>query len=166
MSRRAPRSAGGIFLTDRASNPLANIFPLSSDSAHTPSVHRSWPIAEIRRIARRSSSEVAFENAKSHLCSKWRSGFLNTGSVHPFQSINFSAARGLKPKARAVETSRVIWLVLPYFPCWANNILRKRVCELVSKWHQDIAPILRSNWTIRISWKNQNRNLLDVLRSI
>ena len=145
--------------------PTSQHLPLACDSGHAPPIHSSWPKAEILRMSKRSSSEIAFLRAKDHLCGRWQSGFLDPSIIDNAKSITFSALRGLKPKAR-MQSSRVLWLVLPYFPCWFHRDLFRHVADVVSKYHTDVASVLRSDWSLRISWKNISRNLFTLLRSI
>ena len=51
--------------------PTSQHLPLASDSGHAPTVHSSWPKAEMGRISKRSSCEVAFKHARNHLCNRW-----------------------------------------------------------------------------------------------
>ena len=61
--------------------PTSQHLPLAGDSGHAPPIHRSWPKAEILRMSKRSSSEIAFLCAKDHLCNRWQSGFLESSIV-------------------------------------------------------------------------------------
>ena len=145
--------------------PTSQHLPLASDSGHAPTIHRSWPKAEICRLSRRSTSESAFVSAREKLCSKWQASFLNSEIVSVAHSINFSAARGRKPVTRAGPV-RSIWLVIPYVPCYFSNVLFERIDFLNKRWHENMSAIVGSSCVLRIAWKNSSRNILDLLRSV
>ena len=144
--------------------PTSQHIPLSQDSGHSPAVHRSWPKAEIGRIARRSSSEVAFNKAKNQLCDRWQSNFMDSTVVTHLRTISFSDTRCCKPATR--DGCRHVWLVLPYNPCWCHSELFNIITSLESKWQSDVACVFRSMWRLRIRWKHSARNLLSCHRAI
>ena len=50
--------------------PTGQRIPLQPQSAHSPTVHRSWPLAELARIANNSVKEREFKEAAAAFINK------------------------------------------------------------------------------------------------
>ena len=45
-----------------------------------------------------------------------------------------------------------------------NNIKHIDTIGLASKWQADIAGVFRSAWQIKVSWQNDARNIMQLVR--
>ena len=143
--------------------PTSQHLPLCQDSGHAPFVHRSWPRAEMARLAGRSTSQTAFETARAILLEKWSKGYISESVITEAFRESFSSLRCRKAK-RTKDQLLTFWLVLPFHPAWFRSNIRSMLAELTSKWQADIASVFGCAWTIQVSWQNQARNITKLVR--
>lgn len=112
-----PCVGGRRFIIEPIVKPLGMC--LHPASCHHPSTHCSWPLAYIASLAARSSTMIAFQNAKSQFLNKLvRSGF-------PFELVdaistytNFTKVGIITPRPRELQPTTVTRIVVPYHPVW------------------------------------------------
>ncbi len=146
--------------------PTARHVPLASSSYHHPAIHRSWPVAEIQRMARRCdgiSSRRNFQQAKLdrfkwflldpsvlEACKAWKA---RTGSL-----VAQHARKVVDPELLP-KTCR---LVLPY---------RKELCSLPGElqllwkqWQASFTGETGLTLDLRISWSKGGSPLASILK--
>ena len=133
--------------------------PLSAASGHTPATHQTWPVGELKRLARRSSSSVFFEKAKEGFIQKMQYFFAHESVISRLQSTNpFTFRPQRLPKEREV------WLVLPYHPVICMSGFGKSLGILTERWKHVLAELRQP--TVRLGWKNHAQCILAHIRRI
>eukprot|EP00929_Paragymnodinium_shiwhaense_P065148 TRINITY_DN32696_c0_g1_i1.p1 TRINITY_DN32696_c0_g1~~TRINITY_DN32696_c0_g1_i1.p1 ORF type:complete len:261 (-),score=3.42 TRINITY_DN32696_c0_g1_i1:162-944(-) len=152
-----------------------NSVPLSFLSSHAPGVH-SWPMSEVRRVAKLSSTVEDFEHARSTLC--WR--FSN--SLFPIEfvqrmfaynpwhevrrgrrtlsSITKADSSALDSSPTEVASRFTVTLVLPYHPVLYSAHVQRFVERFVEQ-HSQI--LLGRDVKIRVAWRNDARPVILLL---
>ena len=143
--------------------PTSQHLLLCQDSGHAPFVHRSWPRAEIARLAGRSTSQTGFEIARARLIEKWSNGPISERIIVESLRESFSSLRCRRSKQTRDQVI-TFWLVLPFHPAWFRSNIRSTLAELTSKWQADIASVFGCAWSIQVSWQNQARNIIQLVR--
>ena len=144
--------------------PTTRHIPLRHHNSHAPSVHRSWPIAEIVRMRSLSLHDSDFEYFKSleiqrfrqfnlspqvvEMCAAW------VPPIHSTIASKFSIAR---------SRPRVFRVVLPYHVHIGVDI--QSVCrEVETAWNQLLSNIMPCEFSVRCSFRNSGVPLHIALR--
>ena len=122
---------------------------LDSSSAHTPSVHRSWPRMMMSRLQSRCLN-FPIHAARLALVNHW------VQSGMPWEIANAHMVKVERPKPRLRRWGRkpFAWCVLPYHSVWFNSL--RSALRVVNK-DSDLLSMAYAGWTslqIRISWSN------------
>ena len=139
--------------------PTAISVPLSHLSAHPYSVHRSWPLGEIRRVGILSSTSGAVKFAKQQLLDRWRE-FGMPASI-------LEAASSEKPsnRNRSEKVSRrIIWIVLDHHPVLSVCKIKSCIDEVCDTFRSIIEPEFELP-LFQIAWKGSLKPLWLCLRN-
>jgi hypothetical protein len=123
---------------------------LAPSSAHPPSVHRAWPLAELGRMYARSSSMLNYASAKKHIIMKFACAMLDPKLVEELQDWE------PRPKARVVK-GRTQWIVCKYHPCVAK-ILNSALNQYKFKW---LELGYKPPFEFKICWSRAGKNLAE-----
>ena len=132
--------------------------PLSSDSAHRESIHRSWPQGQLLRLCRRSSSRKHYEVAKTIFLAKLKQFFFN-----PMYLVELAAWVPCNSHSSKTHDPESIWLVLPYHVGIRTGAITRALSVAVEKWHHTFLQ-LGFRVVPQISWRNSTPNLLALTR--
>ena len=138
--------------------PTAVGVPLHHSSAHPPTVHKSWPISEVSRVYKLSSTAEQFLLAKKELLSRWRAFYMRPEIL--------ASADAWKP-SRAIRrdgaTNKVIRLVLDFHPAVFFSCIQAVVDRNVALFRNEIDSSYV--WPeFQIAWKGSLKPLWLVLR--
>ena len=136
------------------SKPSNQAILLGCDSQHAPHVHQSWPCGEVRRLARRSSTEFGFRLARNSLLAKFRCSNISSSALQAAALITY--LDGIAAKKRKVRDGSK-WCVLPYHPVFARACLGTIMTKHMLDWWPEIAcqfPTISSVSSFRVSWRN------------
>jgi hypothetical protein len=164
FSVRKPKAGSGVVSFQPYVKSTARHIPLGSDSYHSWSTHRSWPLAECQRMFRRSSSQAigrAWQESKvNHFrrfmldpevvlkCSRWR--------PTPKSEIG---QKFLLDRAR--ECAKTIWLILPF-----RKELRKlqsSLSRLTLEWADHLKGESKVHLIPRVCWSSGGTCLKSLL---
>jgi len=130
--------------------------PLTPNSSHPKTVHRSWPMAEIMRYRKRCSGYFDFRRAKRR--------FLETLVYHNFDNDLYEKVRNINPlipkKRQADSGKNKLYWILPYHPALERSGLRRLIDHVIEKWTINEMDHVQ----ICIAWKNSMTNLTSMLR--
>jgi hypothetical protein len=137
-----------------------NNHPLCPSSCHVPHVHKSWPVAQIKRLGRLSTLDSDALQTKEIYISKFTDHFASDDIIQLLRSTSVSRG-GHGP--REPKRPPTIWLVLGYHP-----VLYNFINKTVAKINLDCAlrEISRRAWgdgfanddnvfNLRVGWKNK-----------
>ena len=146
-------AASGKFSWCPHFKPTGQRVHLNGTSAHQPTTHASWPIAEVRRIHERSSCVRSFELARSHLVCTFKNAFMDPEIVS--KAVNWKPP----PPIRNLEDKpKILWIPVPYHPlCCAR--LGKALSSVCNKWKEagiDTVP--------RFAFKKSAANLAETVK--
>ena len=123
-------------------------------SFHAPSVHRSWPIAEMERVGRRSSSYRFFLKDRAEHVRLFRDSFL-----HPdICSVCAVFAPHKHQHQKVVKQGRTTRLVLPYHPALTG--LGGVLAREFDRWSGILLHFDLGNVTI--AWSNACKNVVQI----
>jgi len=134
--------------------PTSNWRPLSADSMHHPSIHKSWPSAQVKRITS-LCTDPSSRNVHLH---QFFCKLENAGCIIP-KANN----RPLPLAAPAKFVSR--YLVLPYSYMVEGLALNRGLENVRARWH---AVAHRCGFELpqtRVSWKLGGTHLINILKA-
>ena len=145
--------------------PSSLATPLCFTSSHPPSIHRSWPIGMLKRIAALSSTRRTTTEAM-HVFHHW----LTTCCPHHIalrdvadHLANFTTRHG--NSSRPMRCSSISWLVLPFKYQWTRAglipFLKLQSAKLRRLAAEEGWQCMPSD--IRISWSLGHNNLRQIL---
>ena len=134
----------------------ARHIPLASDSYHPWSVHRSWPVSEVRRMFRRSSdartglawSQSKVNNFKHYLLEE---SVLAACRLEQARTSSTVAERFLQTvRPDTVPCGRLVRLILPYRA--ELRSLSRSVSELLGDWNRLLTNAVGMTVRVQICW--------------
>ena len=148
--------------------------PLGRDSAHPPGVH-SWPIAEMRRLARNSSASSSFLAAKERLLERLEFKGLDAAALsaaqasdpfHEWRRGSQIARRSLLPLGSAAKALNHR-MVLNAHPLWLRANFPGAVGRAWSRWGATLIGdgLLPAEIAFGIAWSNPGAPLLLRVRA-
>lgn len=157
---KGPRFKATGFLDVRPFlKPTDQKLPLSSVSFHSPSVHWSWPRAEILRIRGRASSPNSFYSAKHQMISWLSRHGVDPAVVERAAKVNFESPP--LSVARVPEYGTTFWLRLPYHRLVHSSGIRRILRDTLEKWRPVVGSLLGScGFTVRVAWLQSGPNML------
>ena len=117
--------------------------PLACNSHHHPSVHFSWPVAEIIRCAKRSSNYLVFIEGRNRLLRRFQASNVHSGALERARSLPYQFIR-LRNHARKAESGFVFRLILPFHGNLRIGNVIHFMSNLASRWNIVLVPILRA----------------------
>ena len=142
--------------------PTSQKIPLSPNSWHAPSVHGSWPIAEILRLRKRCSNGQEFKRAKDNMLLYFSRGGLQTSTLEACAQIPF--IRPLQPYLDAMRNDDAIardalvgWPV-KFHPLWCASGTRRILRQSQHEWQSTLVQKGMTS-TIKICWRNGGPHL-------
>jgi hypothetical protein len=114
--------------------PTLNKFPLLQHSAHAPSVHLSWPAAELRRIARNSSTNAIFLDAKRTFLSYLLDGGIHEDLISQLRSTNQYLLCKSSLMSADAQLASITRIVVPYHPALRGAGLLSAIKCVHAKW--------------------------------
>ena len=122
---------------------------LDTASGHAPSVHKSWPLMMMNRLASRCLN-VSIHEMQLRLVDHWVLGGMPRDRALAFMA---AASRRRRPRLQNSKQHLPVWCVLPYHPIWMKSLSRA-----IHKINLD-STLLRmacAEWdfTIKPSWSN------------
>lgn len=164
MTIRKVRSGPECFLRWRPFiKTTARHLPLHHDSLHHPSVHLSWPLAEMSRLHRLSSSSWEFESARCKKLDKWTHFFM-----HPqvLQSCRDWTPAPLCTKPAPIldpfMNTRTVRFILPYHP--GIRDLVGPVKSLFEVWSSRARSLHSFGINVALSWRSAGTPMHIVCR--
>lgn len=136
--------------------------PLHFESGQPMFVHKSWPKAEIARIASLSSNESIFEAAKSVMLYRFGENHMAKPLLDELSLFSFSASR---KSVRIGKNRQVSWLVLPYHAAVSGGRIGRLLKGLLDLWTPVLKPAV-GTLDIRLSLCNMYPNLSRKLKYI
>lgn len=138
---------------------LDNRTYIASDSFHSRSTLRFWPVAELGRLRRRSSTWHNYAEAKKkYLKMLLRSHTVSSCELKPFRS------------SRTIGTTcgkfNGLWLVLPYHPAIRTGRIKSILKRAHEMYFNELFQLFGSQTRTMISFENSRPNMAAVLRSI
>jgi len=139
--------------------------PLGTSSAHPAAVHRSWPVAEIARIRRLSSRQIAFEHYSARKKARWAEFF-----IRPVSPLSHREGGSLgTPGREDRDPSRCLRLVLRCHPSLTG--LQAKLNEVCAAWHHVLKFAVPQTSRLHkpavgIAWRAAARPLAMCLRSL
>ena len=150
--------------------PTARHVPLSDLSVHNSTIHKSWPVSEIRRMHKLSELESTFKEFKRAKIERFQKFFMRSDIIDscenwnpPVPCISFCRSEQLT-RGRDSNIARII---LPFHPSLAKGANASRAFL-----NLDIRKLLGPIWnkasdlSIQIAWSNCYKNLSSLLREI
>jgi hypothetical protein len=132
--------------------PTSQAVPLGGDSIHADSIHKSWPIAEIRRIAKRCSNYAFFHDEFTSTLERW--GRFNLSNAFGDLSLpcifNY---RTHENKTDGGASRKTFWLVLPYHRSFNAKAIHAFLKGLLLQWSHAMRGLV-GEFDIRISFKS------------
>ncbi len=111
ISRKLRDGAACKILRRPYVKPTARHLPLHHDSLHHPSVHISWPQAEMLRLYKPSSLCYDFERARDLKVARWAHDF-----THDRMLQQRSERQPSHKKVTQAAQHRTVRLIMPYHP--------------------------------------------------
>ena len=142
--------------------PSAQKRPLSTQSAHSPSVHRSWPKGQVTRIAKRSSTWLAYCRAKTCFVDTLKHFFIHESIIEDVIEFNPFSFRRPKPR----NTRDMKWIILPFHPDLARLGLAKIADEVCSQYKGLIEGLKMQMPGIGFGWSNTLPSLARQMQRI
>ena len=139
--------------------PTAQHVPLASNSNHHVSVHWSWPCAEVHRIARRSSSHVFFNHAKSSLLQKLGAHNIAEPILLKAGSLEFQNARFSGRNANGRDSKLIFRLVIPFVRSLHCGEVLKFLKDHCRLWSDTLGRVLNRVVEVRLVYKSAFPNL-------
>ena len=129
------------------------------DSNHARHVLRSWPIAEARRIARRSSNLFNFNAAKRLYVSQLRTQIPQS----ILTEVANTSYHGYG-KRRRVES---LWWVMPYNDALYSSGFAYHARKIFERWKPILCRFVgfRNIDGLRLAWRNTNPSLMRFMRN-
>ena len=138
--------------------------PLSQTSCHAPSVHRSWPVGEIRRMHARSLVPRHFKLARDAKVGRFQEFFMDSEIIRstvrwvpPIGDIS-SHVVALEPP----DPCRIVRLILPFSRKWSG--LAQKVAAIVSLWQSNLLSV-GLNVRVQVSYSSGGVPLWSLLRA-
>ena len=140
--------------------------PLQSSSCHSRAVHRSWPLAEIARVARHYMTESHYNVAKNFLVTKMTNHGLSSDVLQSVRQSNpYHEQRCASSIARSALTSTKkskLRLTLQYHPLVSCSRRQRKLNLLISSW-PELSKFLECR-TFQISWSKSGPAIGLLLR--
>ena len=146
--------------------PTSQRIYLDRTSGHAPGILESWPVAEAKRLARRSSHISDFIIARNLLIQKLRAIETSPSVVERILSVNFFSASQPAPR-RPLDSQlpRTIWWPVSFHPVLYRASLLATCRGVYSDWKNLIGPF-SDDFAIKIAWKNAGRNLETAVTTV
>ena len=132
---------------------------MNPDSAHSPSVHNSWPLAEAQRLRRNSSDAEIFDKALNTFKAKLHANNIPVQTLAKVSSL-FYTYRQQMPRRfyrRLLDRRRKVadaWLPMPFHEQWLTGKVAGAVRQYCNSYRatQCLVP-LHMNIQARVAWK-------------
>lgn len=158
------RSETGVRLAWRPFvKPSALHVPLSSTSMLANSIHKSWPVAEISRMYRRSLSKEHFEAARARMIAGFR-GFFLSGAIRRCEQWQAPCRSSIatEPARGAAPPSKIVRLILPFSPRLRG--LPTKLLRLHEQWNITFEQ-LSFSFSCSTVWCKGGKSLLEIARN-
>eukprot|EP00973_Karenia_brevis_P091679 12408629-Karenia_brevis.AAC.1 len=131
--------------------------PLTPTSNHHPNINKSWPVAEVRRIAQLSHSYQQFRADKLRFVNRLKYFFFPEEITRVVEDIDpFLGQR------RQRQRPACTWMVLPFSKVFACKQMYDAIRVVHERWHRILSHTgLISE--VHVSWRNAAPNLLKIL---
>ena len=140
--------------------PTAVHVPLHESSCHPASVHRSWPLSEIRRLKKRSVRRCDFVLAARKKVEKFQWHFM---SPKVLRQVLAAVENPSLPPPRLAETKRTARLIVDFNPSFVPfSAIVKRCAD---RW-SEVLSHLGLGIDIQVAFRSCNKPLLLQLRSL
>jgi len=139
--------------------PTSQKRPLSSASWHAPSVHMSWPLAELQRLARRASTHNHFIYAKKRFILYLKKFMINGNIIKKVEEHDPYSYKKQKYKP---QSSNPIRCIVAYHPC-IHKVLNRSIHEIKERWKSQMEPMFLD---LCISYKNYGKSIATHCRRI
>ena len=138
------------------SKPSKQFIPLALSSAHVPFVH-SWPVSQVLRLYRNSSSYSIFQHACAvfvrNLIASFHDGGIIAKVIQRSMSVSSKTSSSM-PVCKPVSDRPVLTFVLGYHPGFYNARLGCVVQSVLHDYDEDIQHLFGGDVLIRIAWAN------------
>ena len=96
---------------------------LDASSCHAPGVHKSWPTMMMQRIGARCFN-TSISDAQAELVSHWVQCGMPGEKANAFLAAANRRVRSLKLGRNSQNSSRTLWIALPFFPAWMKALVK------------------------------------------
>ena len=139
-----------------------------STSAHTPTVHLTWPAAQIGRLRSLASTPKIFNEAVTTFIGRFRDHHVKPQMVDYIRSICVKRPGERRCRDEHNANMRTVWIVVGYHPLIYGPLKR---CVNRANRDPDLQFLHKSVWNgmgvrIMISWSNRLRHITHQLQSI
>ena len=144
------------------SKPTHRPLPLQTHSHHNPSVH-NWPLGQVNRLWRNSSSWDIFQHARVSLFSRYAEQLLSKDMIDRCFKTDPRFSNHI---SRNNCGGRVFTLVLRFHPRLSPCKIQTLIDAAVRLYVDDLKHVFKCNVRIRVAWANDSANLVHKLRSV
>ena len=144
-----------LFFKERSS-----CLPLSPMSGHTPFVHESWRIAVLRSLARLSSTQEGFLEAKNEFIQRFRKFYSPVVLLRALENVQYTM-----PERRVRVEPNCIWLPVPYHPAYAKEASANiRAMSRAPEYNALYRSVFGVTQNVKLAWKNHFKPLHNRLQ--
>ena len=144
--------------------PTSRHLPLHHDSFHHPSVHLSWPSAEMLRLFRKSSRPFDFERARDLKLQRWAYFFMHPCILEKCRSWTPPPKASDKDRQPEDVRLRIARLILPFHP--GLRCLQKSLMSIAEVWNSRACLVHVLSIKIQVTWKSAGTPLHVVCRRL
>ena len=141
------------------------VTPLSCNSGHLSSLHRSWPLAYIRNLSYLATNVADFEKASRVIVHRFSRVGAPQFLVDMLLDHIYNSA-STETSSKAANDCMIMWVPLSFHPCWEaplrhaiNKINRDPLLVHLFREAFQMRPILK------LAWKRATRNLAEIVRN-
>ena len=138
--------------------------PLSHSSEHAPHVHGTWPVALLKSMCRKASTEHGEILVRNVLVGKFVGNLAHPTIVERIRTASFNAP---PRRTRGVHRCKTLWIVLPYHSLWYKDLMKStRIFSSSIEWRAMYSAAFGSECPdIRIAWRSAGQNVAQRLRN-
>jgi len=156
--------------------PTSQGLVLNHTSDHTPSIHLNWPMGEVKRFWRNSSSVQSFLHVRDRLVMRLKrynhpkNVIEAVKSFNPISRLQFTRATSTL-LAQAADAKRrepeKVWLVLPYHDVWLHGGVAGLIRSLNEDClMQELLAALEVHFKVGVAWKLASKPIQHDIVSI
>ena len=146
--------------------PSNRIVPLHSSSIHPWSVHKGWPLMEVRRVFSRSCDRSTFIQFARAKLNNWRRHFMDVDILRRATEMTRDLTVGciIPPRTSNAAEPETFWLPMRFHPLLRGPLVHE-VARLNHDWEHLLRAITRGRGAVvKLAWRSAGKCLLHNLR--